>query len=111
MPAQDQTGRKVVGAVALGSVLPLALAAVLGALRPDLMMPMLRHVFGYAVTGLVGLLSVAATALYLLASLGFQSRAPRIAITLAGFFLCTLPALLAILFGPIIFAFAFGTLG
>ncbi|MBI3183160.1 MAG: hypothetical protein HYZ28_13570 [Myxococcales bacterium] len=100
------------------SGLPIALAAVLSFLRPDLIAPMVGHVFGY----------LAVLAIMLLAGLGVGSmllgwwlvdrlvRSERntlrgILATFVGLLSSTLfvlPALFLALFAPIVFAFMFG---
>jgi hypothetical protein len=86
--------------------LPVALAFALNLMRPDLIRPVLEHPSGHLLFGTVGVLCLAATGLYLSAGLvQFQKRTPRVLTALAGAFLCTLPALLLILLGPIAFAF------
>ncbi len=99
-----------IGAAVLGG-LPIGLFLVLNYLRPDLMAPMLDHVFGRAFVAAVLLLTTGGTGCYLLAALArFQSRTPRVLVGLAGL-ACTLPALALVLFGPIVFAFMFGNAG
>jgi FtsH-binding integral membrane protein len=101
--------RPVLGALALGMGLPVALALVLNSMRPDLIAPMLDHEFGYRLVLVERLLCVGATALYLVAALvRFKSHTPKVLVVVAGVLFFTLPALLGILFGPIVFAFTHG---
>lgn len=98
--------RRVVTAIALG-VLPVGLWTMLNFMRPDLMAPMLDHVFGYVITG-VELLLVSLGVLGFLVA-GLQTGAgTRIGLQIGGFLLCTVPALFLVLFGPIVFAFMYG---
>jgi hypothetical protein len=91
--------------VGLGTGLPFALGFALNFIRPDLTRSVLEQPFGHRLLGTVGLLSLAATALYLSAWLvPFRKRTPRVLLTLAGALLCTLPALLLTLFGPVVIA-------
>lgn len=103
------TTRGLVVAVILGS-LPFALALALSYLRPDLIAPMLQTTYGYVMISVVTLLVMLSTAAYVLVGTS-ESRGARIGVTIAIFVLGTLPALLLVLFGPIVFAFMFGTVG
>ncbi|MDP1826166.1 MAG: hypothetical protein Q8L48_23065 [Archangium sp.] len=97
---------RIATAIALG-VLPLALWTVLNFMRPDLMAPMLSHVFGYVLSGVELLLTSLGVLVFLVA--GLQTGAgTRIGLQIGGFLLCTLPALFLVLFGPIVFAFMYG---
>jgi hypothetical protein len=98
--------RRLATAIALG-VLPLALWVVLNFMRPDLIAPMLDHVFGYVITAVELLLVSLGVLVFLVAGLQTGSGT-RIALQIAGFLLCTLPALFLVLFGPIVFAFMYG---
>ena len=90
--------------IALGTGVPLALALAMTALRPELLGAMTRHWDGWLLIGLEVLMWLAGTGFYLVASLrDFRSGAPRIALSVAGFALCTLRALLVLLFGPAFF--------
>ncbi len=101
--------RPVVGAIALGIGVPAVLALVLNYMRPDLIAPMLGHEFGYRLVLIEKFLCLAATTLYLAATLmQFKTRTPRVLLALAGGLFFTLPALLGVLFGPIVFAFMYG---
>lgn len=101
--------RRVVGALVLGMGLPLLLALVLNALRPDLVAPMLDHEFGQVLVAVERLLCFAATSVYLVAALvPFRTRTPRIVLTITGCLCFSIPALLGVLFGPIVFAFMYG---
>ena len=101
--------RPILGALFFGHGLPLTVAIVLNFLRPDLMAPMLSHEFGHRLVLVENLLCIGATALYLVAALAkFSSPTPRVLIRLAGCLFFTLPALLSILFGPIVFVLLFG---
>lgn len=85
---------------------PFSLAVVLNYLRPDLVAPMLDHVFGQVLVPSVVLFVGVSTLVYLFAA--FRGGKLRIGLTVAASLLCTLPALFAVLFGPIVFAFMFG---
>jgi hypothetical protein len=104
--------RLVLGALSLGLGLPIVLALVLNLMRPDLVAPMLDHQFGYLLVLAESVLCVGATGLYLVATLvRFQTRTPRVLISIAAALFCTLPALAGILFGPIVFALMYGRAG
>jgi hypothetical protein len=102
----ELSNRRIVTAVALG-VLPLGLWTMLNFMRPDLMAPMLDHVFGYVITGVELLLVSLGVLVFLVAGLQTGSGT-RIGLQIAGFLLCTLPALFLVLFGPVAFAFMYG---
>ena len=107
-----EAGRKlrpIVGSLSLGLGLPVLLALVLNYMRPDLIAPMLDHEFGYRLVLVEKFLCLGATALYLVATLAkFKTRTPKVLVVIAGVLFFTLPALLGILFGPIVFAFMYG---
>lgn len=93
-----------------GFGLPALLAFVLNLMRPDLMQPMLDHVFGYALVAAIALLSTLGTALYGLGFGGnFKTRTARVILIVCTALFVTLPTIFAMLFGPIVFAFMFGT--
>ncbi len=93
-------------ALVLG-LLPVALWLVLNFMRPDLLAPMLDHVFGYVATTVELLLVSGSLVAYLAAAL--QERAgARVGLQLVGVLLFTLPAVFLVLFGPIVFAFMYG---
>ncbi len=95
---------------ALTVVLPPGLFVVLTFMRPDLMRPMLDHVFGYTLVGTVSVLTLLGGTLVGVSSLGtLESKGLRLAAGLVGFVACTLPALFLVLFGPIVFTFLYGT--
>ena len=99
----------VAAALALGLGIPTALAVAVTYLRPDLVAAMMGHVFGPTLVLAVMLLCLCATGLYLVAALAkFKSRTPRVLISIATALIFTLPALVGILFGPIVFAFMYG---
>lgn len=102
----ELSNRRIATAIALG-VLPLALWVVLNFMRPDLIAPMLDHVFGYVITAVELLLVSLGVLVFLVAGLQTGSGT-RIGLQIAGFLLCTLPALFLVLFGPIVFAFMYG---
>lgn len=109
-PAPASQGLAIAGALVLGG-LPILLFVVLNFMRPDLMRPMLDHVFGYVWVAAVTSFTVGSTGLYLVGALvRFQRRTPRVILALGGL-ACTLPALLLVLFGPIVFAFMYGNVG
>ena len=78
-------------------------------MRPDLIAPMLNHVFGYAITMAELLLVLGGAAMYLAAALQ-RGNGAKIGLGIAGLLLCTLPAVFLILFGPVVFAFMYGNL-
>lgn len=99
----------LIGAMVLGFGLPWGLGMALNSLRPDLMGPMLQHLFGLLLMLVEVVLCLGATATYLTAAtVNFKSRTPRVVLTLAGALIFTLPAMLGVLFGPIVFAFLYG---
>jgi len=90
-------------------VLPFALFLTLNYLRPDLLQPMLDHAFGYAlVFSVMPLTVLGALAQVLVVVVRGENQTARTLIAIAGFLLCTLPALFLVLFGPVVFAFMFG---
>ena len=102
----ELSNRRIATAIALG-VLHLALWVVLNFMRPDLIAPMLDHVFGYVITAVELLLVSLGVLVFLVAGLQTGSGT-RIGLQIAGFLLCTLRALFLVLFGPIVFAFMYG---
>jgi hypothetical protein len=91
------------------TVLPPGLFVVLTFLRPDLIRPMLDHLFGYVLVSVTTVLSLLGGVLVGLWSLGtLESKGLRLTSGLLGVVGCTLPALFLILFGPIVFTFLFG---
>jgi len=100
------SNERIVFALVLGCA-PLGLWIVLNFMRPDLIAPMLNHLFGYAITMAELLLVLGGAAMYLAAALQRGSGA-KIGLGVAGLLLCTLPAVFLILFGPIVFAFIYG---
>jgi hypothetical protein len=104
-PPSPPGARAVITSVVWG-MSPVSLFFVLNYMRPDLMAPMLDHVFGYTLARGVGLVVLISTVIYVFAL--FRTKRWRIALTIGGSLLCTLPALFAVLFGPIVFAFMFG---
>ena len=106
--AERPTKRSVVAAIVFGT-LPVWLWFVLNFMRPDLLAPMLDHVFGYIITVAEALLTLLALLAYLVVvAAKRQSRGRRIGLSIAAALLCTVPALLLVLFGPIVFAFMHG---
>jgi hypothetical protein len=102
----------VARAVLLGAGVPVAVALVLKARRPDLWQWVLSRTTGYWLLGGVALLCVGATGAFLAADLArFSSRAPPRLLKFAGLLLCLLPAVLAILVGPLAIAFMYGAAG
>lgn len=94
---------------ALGLGIPLALFLILNFMRPDLIKPMLDHIFGYALLSVVLLLGLIASTLYGFAFTGeFKSAAPRVVMIVCAVLFCTLPSMFIMLFGPIVFAFMYG---
>ena len=102
------SNERIVYAVLLGGA-PLGLWIVLNFMRPDLIAPMLKHLFGFAISMAELLLVLGGIALYLVAALQRGSGA-KIGLGLAGLLLCTLPAVFLILFGPVVFAFLYGNI-
>ncbi|MFT3708318.1 MAG: hypothetical protein QM817_11750 [Archangium sp.] len=99
----------VLAGVGLGAGLPIALFLTLNFMRPDLMQPMLDHVYGYTLIGAESLLWLIASALYAVAfSAEFKSRVSQIILIVCAVLFCTIPSLLGILFGPVVFAFLYG---
>ena len=92
----DANNRRLIGAIALG-VLPIPLWFVLNYRRPDLLQPMLDHVFGYAITMAEFAFVIGGVAVQLVGALQ-KGGGTRIGIAIAGFLLCTLPALLMVIF-------------
>lgn len=99
---------------------PLVLALMLNLLRPDLVAPMRRHLFGLLVAMGIVTFSLAAGGIATLSSFWVNRAAPvgepgrywRLAVSgLLPFLLCTLPAMFVALFGPIVFALVFGDVG
>lgn len=105
-PTKAEMNFRIGLGVTIGSV-PLVVALALNFLRPDLMSPMLQQVFGYGLSALVMLFIIGGFAVYIAAAQQRSSGA-RIGISVAGFFVCTLPAILMMVFGPIVFAFLYG---
>lgn len=102
----------MVQAVLLGIGVPLGTALVVKARRPDLVEWVLSRPTGLWLIAGVAVLCAGATAAFLAAALApFATRAPRRVLAVAGFLLCTLPALLAILLGPMAIAFMYGAAG
>jgi hypothetical protein len=95
-------------APALSFVTPYALFLVLNFLRPDLMQPMLDHVYGFMLVRLTVLFSTLGAVLAGLANYAVKAPWARVLLGLASVFLGTLPALFLVAFGPIVFAFMFG---
>lgn len=101
--------RRVFGAIALGTGLPIVLGVALNFLRPDLIAATLAHTFGYVWVTFNLALTLVGTALQLAAALiGFKTRVRRGLFGFAMFCLTTLPLLFSLLFGPIVFAFMYG---
>jgi hypothetical protein len=99
-------------AVLLGVGVPLAVALILNARRPDLLQWVLSRTTGLWLIAGVVLLCLGATAAFLAADLApFTTRAPPRLLKFAGLLLCLLPAVLAILVGPIAIAFMYGAAG
>jgi hypothetical protein len=98
--------------VALGAGVPLAVALILNARRPDLLPWVTSRSTGWWLIAGVVALCLAATAAFLAAELApFATRAPPRLLKFAGLLLCLLPALVAILVGPIAIAFMYGAAG
>lgn len=109
---RPQPLRAVAKAVLLGAGVPLAVALILNARRPDLVQWVLSRTTGYWLIAGVVLLCAGATAAFLAAELApFTGRARPRLLKLAGLLLCLLPALVAILVGPIAIAFMYGAAG
>ena len=100
------THRNIAAAIALGCA-PLVLAVVLNFMRPDLIAPMLDHIFGYVLVATTTVLVMGGVLVQLVAALQ-TSTGTRIGLSVAAFLLLTLPALGLVLFGPIVFAFMYG---
>ncbi len=107
--ADPAANRRIAVAITLGCI-PLVLAVVLNFLRPDLMRPMLGHVYGYGLMGAELMLIVGGMCIFVVAALQ-RGWGTRVGVALAGLALCTFPAVLLLLFGPIVFAFMFGNIG
>lgn len=96
-------------APAVVTALPPGLFVTLSFLRPDLIRPLLDHVFGYGFVAATTALTLLGGVLVGVSSLGaLESKGLRLTAGLLGFVGCTLPALFLILFGPIVFALRFG---
>lgn len=99
--------RLIAPALSVGA--PLALMLALNYSRPDLMGPMLDHVYGSLAVGVVSLLALVGAVATAIASLvDGESVAARVTIGLLGTLLCTVPAMVLMLFAPVVFAFMFG---
>jgi len=99
-------------AVLLGAVLPAVVALLLDARRPDLLPWVLSHTTGWWLIAGVVLFCLCATAAFLAADLArFTGRVSPRLLWFAGLLLCLLPALAAILVGPICIAFMYGAAG
>jgi hypothetical protein len=104
--------RALVKAMLLGAGVPLALALALNARRPDLFQEMFEHGVGVWMLCGVGVLSLGAAGAFLAAELvPFAGRTRPWLLNVVGFLLCTLPALITLLFGPIAIAFMYGAAG
>jgi hypothetical protein len=98
---------------------PVAFTLLLSAMRPDLVAPLLQHVFGYLAAALLLVLATAGAGAALLGwwlTERFARRpAWRLVLSfLSGglpFLLFTVPALMVALFSPILFAFMYGERG
>jgi len=109
---QPRPHAAIAAAVLLGAGVPVGAALVLSVRRPDLFESVRSRESGTWLIAGVSLLCLAATAIYLVAALApFRTRAPRRVLAVAGFLLCSLPALLAIAFGPLAVAFMYGAAG
>ena len=88
------------------------LALVLNFMRPDLMKPMLDHVYGYLLVLVIAVLTGVGTAVTLFVISAKQEKVGlQLGLSVGAFFLCTLPSVFLVLFGPIVFAFMFGNVG
>jgi hypothetical protein len=100
-----------VAGLAIGQALmPISVFFFLNYLRPDLMQPMLDHVFGYLLVALIGGLAFGGGGAFLAATAFTLSTRGVVALSIARALLCTLPAILLVVFGPIVFAFMFGNI-
>jgi hypothetical protein len=110
--ARNPIAGGVVAGAALGAGLPIAVFMVLNFLRPDLIAPMLDHVFGRVFVGTEVVLWLIGTTFYGFAfSLEFKSRIPQVILIVCGVVLSTIPAVLGMLFAPVVFAFMYGNVG
>jgi hypothetical protein len=105
-PTRDETNFRLFLGIVLGC-LPLGLWLALNYVRPDLIAPMLQHVFGYAITAVELLCVLGGLVVYVVAATQ-RTAGARIGISIAAFFVCTLPAALMMIFGPVVFAFMYG---
>jgi hypothetical protein len=106
-PTKAEINFRIGLGVAIGCI-PLAVALLLNVLRPDLVKPMLQHIFGYTLGAVTLLCIIGGFVVYIVAAQQKSSGA-RIGISVAGFFVCTLPAIAMMLFGPVVFAFMYGS--
>jgi len=102
----------VAKAVLLGIGVPVAVALLLIARRPDLLPAVISRPAGYWLIAGVTLLCLGATAAFLAAELAlFSGRARPRLLKLAGLLLCLLPAIVAILVGPLAVTFMYAAAG
>jgi hypothetical protein len=103
----------IAGIIVMGACLapPAIMLVGLSFARPDLIRPMLDHVFGYLILGIVGVLWLAQGLIVGFSWMREVRLGLRIGITAGSVALCTLPMVFLILFGPIVWAFMFGNTG
>ncbi len=90
------------------TIAPVTFALVLNYLRPDLMQPMLDHIFGYLIFAVISLLGVGGAGVVILVAVFKKSVPATVGTWLGSLVLCTFPAVFLVLFGPIVFAFMYG---
>lgn len=94
--------------LAAALLLPLAATVAMTRLRSSWMEPMMSHRFGWKVVGLAAALTVLGTLGVAVATYRVESRAGRVILLLLSVLLGTLPAVCAVVFGPVVFGFWYG---
>lgn len=102
---------RTASALMLGYGVPFLVFNFVNFMRPDLIQPMLDHLFGYALIGALVALASFTTSLYGFAmTVPFTRDWPRVLLIFCGIVFGTIPSIFGIFFGPIIYAFMFGNL-
>ena len=109
-PQRSDRALPVAALIAVAGVqLPSALALVtLAFMRPDLFRPMLEDLFGYLFFSVVALMWFVQGAVVGLTWGRETGTGAKVGVTVGALALCTLPMILLIIFGPIVFAYVFG---
>jgi hypothetical protein len=93
---------------AAAGLVPLFLATVLNALRPDLLAPMLDHAFGRVAVALLVLFAAVGTLCFVAACFARETSA-RVILRVVAVVVGVLPGCALALFAPIVFAFMYGS--